>query len=249
VQSVQVARKFVSGKLLATREGTIALGVGAAVLAGLIVLAYVNQYRRSVDEGTSAVRVLVARNLIEKGTPGDVVGRKEQFQVTETSKDHLQVGALTDPSLLRGRVAASDIYPGEQLTAADFTYAGPSLGTQLVDRERAVAVPVDNTHGLVGQVQTGDHVDILVGGSGDRGAVIRPLLQDVLVLSAPTPAGGGIGNAGGSSLVLRVQLQDAAQLAFAADNGKIWVVLRPRTGAKNSHPSTVTSDKLLSGRS
>ncbi len=69
--------------------------------------------------------MLVAKNLIQKGTPGDIIGTSDQFQVASVPKGQLQIGALTDPAALAGRVAVTDIYPGQQLTAGYFAYAPP----------------------------------------------------------------------------------------------------------------------------
>jgi hypothetical protein len=33
-------------------------------------------------------------------------------------------------------------------------------------------------------------------------------------------------------------------VAYAADNGKVWLVLRPPVGAKNSPPATVVAQTL-----
>jgi hypothetical protein len=63
-------------KLLSTRGGTVALGGAAAVMAAFVLLLYLNQYRSSVSADSEPVTVLVARTLIEKGMPGDVVGLK-----------------------------------------------------------------------------------------------------------------------------------------------------------------------------
>jgi Flp pilus assembly protein CpaB len=240
----------VRGRLLSTREGTIALGIGAAALAGLIVFAYVKQYRATVNESAAPVNVLVARSLIEAGTPGDVVGQKEQFQITSVPKDELKVGAIRDPASLQGRYATADIFPGTQLTVAAFGgLTGATLGTQLVDAERAVAVPVEGPAGLIGAVQGGDKVDILVAIDGNSGPVVRTLLQNVYVLVPPVPAAGGIGGGtGGGNLTLRVTSRQAARLAFASQHGKLWLVLRPRSGATASQPSVVTTEQILAGR-
>ena len=41
--------------------------------------------------------------------------------------------------------------------------------------------------------------------------------------------------------------QRTAQLAFASDNGKVWLSLRPAVGAKTSPPGVVTIETLLLG--
>jgi hypothetical protein len=68
------------------------------------------------------------------------------------------------------------------------------------------------------------------------------------VLAVPADAGGGLG--GGSqeaNVVLRLSDEQAAQLAFASDNGKIWFSLRPQSGASPAAPSFVTLETLLLG--
>jgi len=61
-------------------------------------------------------------------------------------------------------------------------------------------------------------------------------------------ARGGIGaGAGGSSVTLKVNDVQAAELAFASDNGKLWLALRPPSGAKPSRPEAVTAETMLLG--
>jgi hypothetical protein len=105
-------------KMMSSRRGTLALGGVAALLSALILVAYLNQYRSSVAADSEPVTVLVAKKLIEKGMPGDIVGLKGLFDSEEAPKSQVQDGAITDPATLRGRVAVEDIYPGQQLTVA-----------------------------------------------------------------------------------------------------------------------------------
>ena len=180
-------------KMLATRGGTVAVGGFAAAFGALLLLMYLANYRNSVDESGEPITVLVAKSLIEKGTPGDIVGIKGLFQTTDAPHDQLQDGAITDPSALRGRLATNDIYPGEQLTTGDFSAsASGAIGTEIAGNQRAISVPVDNAHGMVGQVKSGDRVDVLAGfnvtqgGGGAGRPVIKVLSQNVLVLEAPS---------------------------------------------------------------
>ncbi|HYZ20451.1 MAG TPA: Flp pilus assembly protein CpaB [Gaiellaceae bacterium] len=242
-------------KLLATRGGTITVGGFAALLAALVLLLYLSQYRSSVDNASEPVPVLVAKTLIEKGTPGDVVGLKELFQTTESPKDQLKEGAITDPTTLRGRVAAVDVYPGSQLTTGDFASTGKStIGTTITGNQRAISIPLDSAHGMVGQLQAGDHVDVYAGFNVNSaaGATSRPVLkvimQDVVVLQTPHAARtGAAAGANTSNIVLRTSYEEAAQLAWSIDNGKVWIVLRPRTGAPAKRPGIVTPEALLLG--
>ena len=226
----------------------------AALLAAAIFVAYLKQYRNSLNEAAQPTTVLVAKNLIEKGTSGSVVGSRELFQTTELPKSELKDGAIIDAAALRGRVAVDDIYPGQQLTAADFT-ATPTdaVQTKISENERAISIPLDSAHGLIGHVASGDRVDVLAGFNVERAGSTRPVLktimQDILVLEAPaeTDAGLGAGGVKTGNLVLRLTDKQAADLAFTSDNGKVWVVLRPKTGASQYRPSLVTLETVLFG--
>jgi pilus assembly protein CpaB len=249
-------------KLLSTRSGTLVLAGIAAILAAVIFLVYLNRYRQSVNESSSAATVLVAKNLIPKGTSGEAIGEQGLFQVVDTTKGQLLDGALVDPAALRGRVAVADIFPGHQLTVADFTTTVvASLGATLVGDQRAIALPVDSAHGMIGKIQAGDHVDVLVGfnlqrvdrngvpvGSGQGRPIIKTVMEDITVLTVPGDGGAGLAGGGrGSNVTLKVTPQQAADLAFAADRGKIWLVLRPRTGGAGESPKLVTAETLLLG--
>jgi pilus assembly protein CpaB len=233
VQSTSLTRR-----IFATRSGTLAIGVVAAALAALLLLVYLNRYRNNLNAQNAAVSVLVAKSLIQKGTPGDLIGTKSLFQATSVPKAQLKTGALTDPSTLRGLVALTDIFPGQQLTIQSFgVVRAGAVASQLSAFERAVAIPVDATHGLIGEVQPGDHVDVLVGLSGGTaGSIIKTLLQNVPVLLTT-----------GGSLTLRVSDAQASRLAWASDNGKIWVTLRPPAGARQSTPRIVSLSTVVLG--
>jgi len=244
-------------KLLSTRGGTIAISVFAALLAAVIFLVYLRRYQSSIDESAQPMTVFVAKSLIEKGTPGAVLGSEDLYERTTVPREDLHEGAIADPSILKGRVAVEDILPGDQLTTGDFTAtAAERLTHKLTEYERGIAVPLDAAHGLIGHVETGDHVDVLAGfnvedGTGRAGAVLRVLMQDIVVLDAPQEGGAGspVG-AGGtktSNVVLRMTDEQAAQLAFTSDNGKVWIIVRPKAGAESNLPSNVTVERLLVG--
>jgi pilus assembly protein CpaB len=235
----------IAQNMFTTRRGSLLVGAAAAVLAGIILLAYLHSYRNSVNSASAPVSVLVAKNLIQKGTPGDIIGTSSQFQVASVPKGQLQTGALSDPAALSGRVAVTDIYPGQQLTAAYFTYAPPgTLQTKIAGSDRAISVSIDSQHGMVGEIATGDHIDIYVGlnrvGPNGSQAIIKLLMADVTVLRAPLAGGTGI-------YTLRASGRQAPVLAYAADNGKLWFVLRPPSGAKTVIPGFVSMQTLLLG--
>jgi Flp pilus assembly protein CpaB len=232
--------------LLSSRRGTILVGAGAALLAAILLIVYLSRYRASIKAGDETTSVLVAKNLIQKGAPGNIVAKTHQYQVEVIPKKSVRTGAITDSSTLAGLVAAHDIYENQQLTTADFVAAAPgTLQTNLAGAYRGISIPIDTAHGMIGQISPGDHVDVYVGfnkpGVAGTEAVLKQLAQDVLVLKTP-----GVGTQQGN-VVLRAQGNLAAAFAFAADNGQLWLVLRPATGARPVHPGLMTVERLLLG--
>jgi Flp pilus assembly protein CpaB len=230
--------------LFSSRRGTILVGIGAAVLAAILLLVYLNRYRASLKTPGEPATVLVAKSLIQKGAPGNIIGAARQFQVGTVPKRELVDGAITDPSTLRGLVAVHDIYPGQQLTAADFAPAAVgSLQTNLEKAQRAIAIPIDTAHGMIGQIQPGDHIDVYVGmnmaATGVAQPIIKLIMSNLLVLRTPE-AGAASG-----TIVLRGRGLQTAELAFASDNAKLWFVLRPASGARPVRPSVITAQRIL----
>ena len=233
--------------LLSSRRGTLLLGAGAALLAAILLIVYLNRYRSSLKGSNESVPVLVAKEFIQKGSPGNVIGSTHLYQVASVPKKELRNGALTDPTSLRGLVVAEDIYKGQQLTAADFAPTAPdALQNKLTGQSRAIAIAIDTAHGMMGEINAGDHVDVYVGvniqGPGGAVPALKVLMQNALVLRTP-----GSGAAPGT-IVLRATGDQAPLLAYAADNGKIWLVLRPATGAKPVRPGLITAERLLGAR-
>jgi Flp pilus assembly protein CpaB len=246
-------------KLVATRKGTIAVAAFCAVLAGAAIAVYLKQYRQSVNKQGAAVTVLVAKRNIARGTPGAALTAQGLFTTTTIRESQLREGAFSDTASLRGRFATREILRGQQLTAADFSATAESLSSTLTGPQRVITIPIDSAHGLIGQVEVGDHVDVFAGfnvialrrnGTPIAGATPRPvmrtLFQDIPVVSI-TQGGSGLGAGSQSNVGLRLTLPQAVKVAFAADNGKIWLALRPAAGAPKLDPSFVTIETSLLG--
>ena len=179
-----------TSKVQQSRGWTLALGIGAAALAAILLIAYLVQYRSSVNDSTAPSPVLVAKNLIPKGTSGTVIAEKQLFQAATLSKDDLKVGAISDPAYLNGRVAVADIFPGQQITTADLSVGlTDAVPTQLSGKQRAVAIPMTGNRGLAGYVSSGDRVDIYYETGSNGGTILGLLAPNVLVhaCAAPVP--------------------------------------------------------------
>jgi pilus assembly protein CpaB len=244
-------------KILSTREGTLAFAVLAALLAAGALMLFVGGYKRSLDAQAEPVTVLVAKEPLPKGSSGDLIAQKGLFQATGLKREQIEEGAITDPASLRGQVARHDLVRGQQLTTADFSKPTDPVLSKLGAADRGVGVALDIAHGLIGQVQAGDHVDVYAtflvkpDGTAQPRPVTRVLLQDIEVLAAPAPdekAATGAGAAAQNhNVVLRVPENNAPELAFSSDNGKVWIALRPQAGADQSEPTLTNLDRIVTG--
>jgi Flp pilus assembly protein CpaB len=226
-----------SGRLTSTKGGAFLVGGAAALIAGLLLVVYLNRYRDSVNNSAEAAPVLVARQLIPQGTPGSVIAQKRLYDLKQIAHSDIKSGAIVDAGYLNGRVAAHDIYPGQQITDLDVSTAVTNaLPTQITGRQRAVALDVGGAHGLVGFVGDGDHVDIYYE-TGSAGSTDLALLAaNVTILRAP---------AKDTPVVLKADAAAAQKLALAGDTGSLWFLLRPSAQAKEPPRKLLTSQQLL----
>lgn len=227
----------VSGRV-SSRGWAIALGIGAIVLAVILLIVYLDRYRSRVAGENAPTPALVAKQLIPKGTPGTLVAANGMYTATTLPRKDVVVGAIADPSYLSGRAAAVDIFPGAQLTAADFAASDTQyVKSQITGEQRAISVSIDQVRGSLSQLQAGDSIDVYVA----TGGAVRMFRQNIKVLAVPTPEGGG-------NLVLRTTAADAADFAYAVDNAQLWFVIRPVVGAKPTPRDTATAATVLGGR-
>lgn len=211
-----------TAQLLATRRGAMTVAALAAILAGVLLYLFVQHYKSNSTPSAAAptsVFVFEATKYIPAGTPAQTLASEGLLRKTQVSSKQAIAGAIPDPSVISGEVSSTNIAPGQQITAADFTHANVTIGAYLTGTQRAIAVPLDAPHGLTAYLQPGNTVDMMI----DNGGTTTVLAQNISILE----------NAGGD-VVLRVTDRQALQIAAASDSSKIWLVLRPPTGAQES---------------
>jgi pilus assembly protein CpaB len=241
-------------KLLATRRGTVIVAGVCALVAAAVLLLAMDRYRSNVDTSGNQETVLVASGLIQKGSSGDAVASEQLFKPTSVAVKQASAGAIADTAQLHGKVAASDIYPGQQLTASDFVPKG-GLTSDLAPSHRAMTISLDQAHGMVGLIHSGDHVDVYAGLDVEHGPraepTLRLLLSNIKVLQAGSSSGGGLGGGAGknsfSDITLDVADTQAGALAYAGENGKVWLALRPADATSSTSAAAITAQSLLLG--
>ena len=184
------------------------------------------------------------------------------FREDKVSADAVADGAITDADQLKGMVARNDVYPGEQLTTNQFQRSDTTnVAVKLEPDQRAIAFPVDPASGLIGQLQSGDHVDVVatfdvlpVGKNGVplTGAqaipLTRTIVSNALVLTAPEPNGTTShgDSAHGPSLTLAVDADHVNPILFAQQKGSVWFAVRP-PGSHDIGTEVVDVDAVLRG--
>src|SRR6185295_1738205 len=79
---------------------------------------------------------------------------------------------------------------------------------------------------------------------GQARPMLRLIMSNIPVIAVgEKPATGS----GSTNVSLKVDDQQAAQLAFASENGKVWLALRPSAGAVETQPGLVTVETMLLG--
>jgi Flp pilus assembly protein CpaB len=233
-----------SSKLFTTRQGTVLLGVIAAVVAAIALLVYLNHYRSTVN---ATISVLVANKLIPQGTPGDVIRTTPGYYVTKTiPKSQAESGAITNPATLSGQVvtATDGIAPSQPLTESDFGSGNGGVAGQLPKGDRAVTVSLESPNQVGGQIVAGSPVDVWVSfnGQGSNGIsrpIVRELYQNVKVLNVASSGG---------NVTLQATPDQAGALIFASENATIYLTLRPPVGTVDRHPPLISTASLLTGR-
>jgi Flp pilus assembly protein CpaB len=249
--------------LTSYRNRNVAIAVGLAVVAAILVAVYVTSYRSHVDSGAKLVTVYVAAKDIPANTEASVLGSRGYLARQSVPRRDVVAGAVTNPDELGATVASQQILSGQQITVRAFRpLAQKGVLGEISGNQRAMLVPGDQNQLLVGQVQTGSHVDVIANiqytvqppataGNSSSSSVnrvaARVILRNLLVLEAPAQAGGSsIGSGQQSySVLLRVTDSQAQKLFFALKNGDWSLALRPTNAPADSPDSVETIESEL----
>jgi Flp pilus assembly protein CpaB len=251
-------------RFTSSRSGTLVLGGLAALAAGALLLIYVSQVRQDANSQSATVSVLVANKLIPQNSSGDVIASQKWYTAVSTPKDQVKDGAITDPASISGKIASHDIYPNQQMTTSDFTDAPTdAVTTKLTKNQRAISIPLDSAAGLTPFLQAGDHVDIMAGfnvipigpngaplnGNSQARPVEKVIAQDIKVLEVPSTSSSSstAGSSNSGNIVVQVTDQQAWDIAFAINNGTVFLAGAPQAGIDSSKPGLVTLETMLLG--
>jgi Flp pilus assembly protein CpaB len=235
-----------------SRLRNLALPIGLAVLAAVLVGLYVISYRNSVNHGANLEKVLVATRDIPAGTDGASVAGGGYLKEQTVPQRAVVPGAIVSASPLTSLVVSGTIYKGEQVTLRQFKpIAQGGIFAKFSGKERVVVVPGDPNQLLAGTASDGDHVDVVANTKytlgGINRATSRVILQNLLVLKAATGSGsGGVAGAQTATATLVMTDKQSETMLWALKNANWYLVLRPTATPRDSKPSLETLYSFLS---
>jgi len=226
------------------------VAVGLALVAMLLVLLYVTNYKRSVQNGASNVQVYVAAHDIASGAVGADIVSKHAIHAEQVARKSVVPGAISSPDQIKTLVLSGPLYAGEEVTLRRFTdVAAQGIRAHLRGTMRAVQVAGDANQVMAGTLHTGDHVDLVANLRTNPDAneyATRIVLRDLTVLSGPDETTTAkVTSNGATSVILAVSDTQVQRLFFIVKNGDWTLELRPVVDASDSRERIDTIGSIL----
>jgi Flp pilus assembly protein CpaB len=233
------------------RIRNIFIAVGLALIAMMLTLFYVTNYKRSVQRDASSVAVYVAAHDVNAGSAGADLLKQSDLRRETVQRRDVVPGAISSPDQIRNLVLSGPLFAGEQVTLRRFTDAAAlGIRAQLKGTLRAVQVAGDPSQLLAGTLQAGDHVDLVANLRADVNSTTanaaRIVLRDLTVLSTPGGSLTKVSTPGGSTtVILAVTDTQVQRLFFVLKNADWTLELRPVVDATDSAERVETVNSVL----
>ena len=229
----------VSGRM-SSRGWAIALGIGAVVLAAILLVVYLDRYRARVGGENAPTPVL--RREAGSSRPGRRVRSSRASPCTRRRRSRRRKSRSGRSPIPRTSAVARrppDIFPGAQLTATDFAASDTaSVDSQITGTQRAISISIDNVHG-VALAGAGRRLGRRLHVRRRRRQALPPERQGARRSRRSRARAVAATSSSGS------RPEDAATWAYAADNTQFYFVLRPVVGAKPTKPSQANASTVL----
>lgn len=216
------------------RKKILAVSVGLAILAVMLLYIYTNQLANKYGVAGEKVAVIAAKYDIPPDKPitPDMLVQKE----IPEAYVHPQAVFLNEWERIGGQKVGHPVRADQVLLWTDFADPRADIELDQVVKEgwRGMSIPVDNADAMAGLLRPNDHVDIL-------GTFMKPdskewvtltLLQNVTVLAVGAQLGSERAGRDDDSrnridtITVLVTPEEAELLTFAVDKGKISLTLR-----------------------
>lgn len=227
-----------------------AAAVMLAAVAGIGVYFYVTSADQRAQRNASLVEAFVASQDIPKGTTGDNAVASGDVTTEKVLRSTVPPEALTDTSLLKGKVAAGGIAAHQFLTINSFVApsqgSGGSLAASISNKGLvAVTVSVDAAHGVAYGIAPGDHVDLIITDPNGGGATYGLQNVPVLAVGQQVPANGSAAGAPSQQastsglITFEVASPDALKVVDASRSGNLYLTLHALASGSAGTPAAV----------
>ncbi|HEY9294276.1 MAG TPA: RcpC/CpaB family pilus assembly protein [Microlunatus sp.] len=234
----------------------MSVAIVVAMISGLLLLNYVAGADQRAMAGMQTREVLVITAPVPKGTTADDLG--DLVTERELPAKAVAQDAVSDLAGLSGRVANSDLQPGEQVLSTRFSDPSALQKTDVVDIPKGyseVSVLLEPQRVVGSNLAAGDKVGVVVSiGDNAKEARTHLTLNHTLVTKVqgatatdqqsgddqPTGTASAQPVPEGSLMItFAVSANDAEQIIYAAQYGQIWLVLE-NAASTTSGTRTVT---------
>jgi len=231
------------------RIRNIAVAIGLALVAMMLTLFYVTNYKRSVESSVSSVKVYVASQDVPAGVTGAELIEQNNFELADVPKKSVVPGSISKPDQIRNLVLSAPLYAGEQVTLRRFTdVAADGVRAQLKGTMRAVQVAGDQNQLLSGTLQIGDRVDLVANLRMDSEKDLRAtriVLRDIQVLAIPSESVTAEVGGDAKAVILAVTDTQVQRLFYVMKNADWTLQLRPVLDPSDSTDKLETMDSVL----
>lgn len=223
----------------------------AAVIAALGT-ALVFFYVRSADDRAAdqydAVTVLRAVKQINPGETVEAAQQAGKIEEGTVAAGQQLPGALTDLSPISGQIAATTIFPGEQIISTKFAGSAADTSSLTIPKGKiAISINLTDTARVAGFVNPGNEVAIFLNGQGAVGSFSRLLLPKVQVIAigTTTTIATTVTDESGAQtteqlprtlFTVAVTQEEAQKIMFASTNGELALGLLAKDSTVKTGP-------------
>lgn len=215
-----------------------------AIIFGSIAAFGAFQYMRTMENtyqlSGNYTQVATARETI----PARATIQGSMLEFIEVPVEYVMPGAILDPADAVGKLARSEIYPGEQLMTQKLMQREDQQGglaVKVEDGKRAVTIPANQVNSLHGLLEVNDTVDVMVtfgykleetdpvtGSTDEKDHVATSTIihnTPILAINAQVVSGDR-GTEEVSTITVMVEPEEAQLIALANQQGVIQLGLR-----------------------
>jgi pilus assembly protein CpaB len=222
------------------RRILLVLAAVVAALGAVLVFVYVRGADDRAAQKFTTVDVLRATVQIDRGETIEDALTNGKIALQAVPTDQRLPSALTDTTALKGSVALTTIYPGEQIIPERFgapAVASAESGLQIPDGQVAISINLTDTARVAGFVNPGSEVAIILNGTTPLGQPFaRVLLPRVTVIAvgSTTPIPTTTTDASGQStteqlpktlMTLGLDTAQALRVKYAENSGELSFAL------------------------